>query len=229
MRERENVKQIQVVVLVGRGERDAIEVPERPLRLQAQDRDAVSLVDRKIIRVGEEGPLADEVRPPVEDTVDGLEAKIGHPDVVGIRKDERHAEAPAPVLDDRTRLSRKAVSYLLRQVPIHRPHPRRAPDPQSHACEHDANSLTGPVQDNRGGGKARRAGNQGRLLGAAAWGRKTAAARSVPRDTRIFSVAPIGADRRDRAEQLRRAAGSNAWRFWGHPERKIYRPTVSCS
>ena len=78
-RKLQDPEEVQVVVLVGRGERHAIELGERPLRFQAQDGNPVPLVDRKVVRVREERALADDLRLPIEDSVDRLKPRLDIP------------------------------------------------------------------------------------------------------------------------------------------------------
>jgi hypothetical protein len=63
-----------------------------------------------------ERALADEVGVGVEQRVNGLQPEVRHPDVIGVRVDDRDRDAAAPVLDDVAALAAESVTRNLSDV-----------------------------------------------------------------------------------------------------------------
>ena len=102
---------VEIVQLVGYGEGEDIEVGERALRFQADGRFYF-----EPFRFPEDA-LTDYVIVVIEEAVDGLEAQVGHPQVVGIGIDEGDVYLPAPVLVDSTPLSFEPLPRLFDFLP----------------------------------------------------------------------------------------------------------------
>ena len=86
-----------VVLLERKGERDDVEVAERPPGL-----DGARLLARLVRK---EGPLAEGARVVVQEAVDRVKAEVGHPEPVGVRVHEGDPELAARLLADRSALA----------------------------------------------------------------------------------------------------------------------------
>ena len=98
---------VGVVPLERHRERHHVEVAHRRLRFDREQRRAVGDLRGKLGLRRQEEALADDVRLFVEELVHGLKPEVRHPDEVGVRKRQRHAQLPAVRFAD--------VSDLLRQ------------------------------------------------------------------------------------------------------------------
>src|SRR6266487_3064294 len=82
----------------GLDDMDDVHLPRERPGEQSEFRQArPALKGDRRLAVLEKESLADEVRYPVEEPVDPLEAQIRHPDLVGVRESERHPIGPAAV------------------------------------------------------------------------------------------------------------------------------------
>ena len=84
---------IHVVPFERDREGDHVEIADRRLRLERQDRRPGRGQLRKLLLGRKKKPFADDVRFSVEQPVDRLEAEVGHADPVGVRKGERDSQA----------------------------------------------------------------------------------------------------------------------------------------
>ncbi len=112
--EAQHLQHVQVVVLERDREGDRVELPQRRPGLEARERAAGPLELGLVLVVGQEGALADDVRGPVEQPVDGLEPQVRHPDEVEVGPDERHPERARAghVLEEHLRLAKGPVPFL---------------------------------------------------------------------------------------------------------------------
>ncbi len=91
---------VRIVPLERHRERQDIELVERRLRF---DRDEARPARQHVLRLGlrrQEHPLAHHLVEVVEQPVHRLEAEVGHPDVVGVRKRQGYPQARPARLDD---------------------------------------------------------------------------------------------------------------------------------
>ncbi len=95
-RQSQQRQHVRVVPLERHRQREDVEVPDGRLRLDGQQLHPRCALVLQLLPRWQEHPLAHHVLHLVEETVDGLEAQVGHPDVVGVRERERHAK-PLPV------------------------------------------------------------------------------------------------------------------------------------
>src|SRR5262249_21199678 len=103
-----------VVPLVRDREPDQVELGEGALGLERERAAAYPLILRKVLGIGQEHSLADNVGEGVQMSVDGLEPEVRHPDGVGVRIDESERDAATPVLPDGARLlSEEAIGFRL--------------------------------------------------------------------------------------------------------------------
>ena len=72
-----------------------------------------------VVTVGQKKALADHIGLVIPETINGLEADVGHPDVVGVGVTDRHAELSRVGLEDRPDLTLKQLSIPLLQSLIH--------------------------------------------------------------------------------------------------------------
>ncbi len=86
---------VGVVPLERHRERHHVEVAHRRLRLKREQRRAGGDLFSKLALGRQEKALADDVRLFVEELVHRLKSQVGHPDEVGVRKRQRHAQLPA--------------------------------------------------------------------------------------------------------------------------------------
>ena len=108
---------VDVVPLEGHRERDDVEVADRRLRFERQQRRLRRRQLGQLLLRRQEEPLADDVVLGVEQAVDRLEAEVRHPDPVGVR------ETPARRADDRraasgrSRFPSRGCAVRVRAVP----------------------------------------------------------------------------------------------------------------
>ncbi len=91
----ENCRQVQVIVFEGEGEGHQVEPGEGALGFDRHQRKTGAAVFVEVFRVGEEKPLAEGVVAAVEHPVDGLQAEVAHPLVVGVRVNQGHRQPAA--------------------------------------------------------------------------------------------------------------------------------------
>ena len=109
---------VRVVPLEGHRESQHVEVGDRGLRFDGQERRAGREL-RGELRLGrQKHPLADDVGFGIEQLVDRLKAQVRHPDEIGIRKGQRHAQPAAVRFADVSNLLRQEVesAFALRPV-----------------------------------------------------------------------------------------------------------------
>jgi hypothetical protein len=109
---------IRVVPLERHREREDVEVGNRRLRLERQQRGAVGQLRGQLALRRQEHALADDVLLRVEQLVHRLEAEVRHRDEVGVRERERHPQPPAVRLADVANLFRQDVERALTLLPV---------------------------------------------------------------------------------------------------------------
>ena len=117
-REAHQRQDVRVVPLEGHRESQHVEVGNRGLRFDGQQRSSRREL-RSQLRLGrQKHPLADDVGFGIEQLVDRLKAQIRHPDEVRIRKGQRHAQAAAMGFADVPNLLGQEVesAFALRPV-----------------------------------------------------------------------------------------------------------------
>ena len=91
---------VHVVPLEGHRERDHVEVTDRRLRLEREERRPGRDQLGELLFRRQEDALADDVVLGVEEAVHRLKAEVRHPDPVGVRERERDAQTIAVRLSD---------------------------------------------------------------------------------------------------------------------------------
>ena len=89
----EHHQNVRVGEFVLEGEADDVEGGKRPLRLQGAEGQSAAAQLRLHVRPGGVAALAGDLRQPVQDGVEDLEAEVGHPDLIGVGEGEGKAEA----------------------------------------------------------------------------------------------------------------------------------------
>ncbi len=129
---------VRVVPLERHGEGEDVEVAHRRLRFDGQERLAPPQEIRQLLLRRQEHALAHDALVGVEEAVDGLQPQIRHPDEVGVRKRQRHAQPSAVRLRDVADLAGERVERLRSRI-ARRP---AASGPGSVGCGH---SSRGPA------------------------------------------------------------------------------------
>jgi hypothetical protein len=124
----ENRGDIEVVQLIVDGEGQDREIGQRALGFKGQG----GLWSVPVI-LFPEGPFADNIGVVIQEAIDGVEAQVGHAEVVGVRVDEGNGQSPAPVLIDGAGFAGKAVSGFVDPIPAYtdslNPYPFPAVEP----------------------------------------------------------------------------------------------------
>ena len=96
----EQTQDVDVVALVGHRKSHEVEVGERPARLEREGRRGRAAHLVRVLGIGHEHALADNVGNRVEMAVDGLEAEVRHSDRISVGIDEGDGNPSAPVFTD---------------------------------------------------------------------------------------------------------------------------------
>jgi hypothetical protein len=107
----EHLYHVEVVELIGNGEGKYGEVREWPPRFQA---------DRcRVLLLFPECPLADNVAVVVEQFIDGVDAQVGHAQVVRVRVNQGDGQPAPPVLDNGALFAREDLPCIFEFIPGH--------------------------------------------------------------------------------------------------------------
>ena len=98
---RQHIQHRGIAHLVLQGERDNVKVADRVAAFERAERKSILLHLLLHIQPGGKHALTPDVRLTVQHTVQNAQPEVGHADLVGVRKAERHAAVdPRLVLDD---------------------------------------------------------------------------------------------------------------------------------
>ena len=115
-REPQHRHDVGVVPLERDREREDVEIVNGRLGLDRDERLAPREQGGQILLGRQEHALADDALVGVEQPVDGLQAEVGHPDEVGVRERERHAQPAAVGLAHRSHFAGEQLAGLAAAV-----------------------------------------------------------------------------------------------------------------